>query len=369
LPWRVHTDSPAVEPLLRRKLQVGGREVAIEDVVHLGMVAFAGATEQMLMASFGPCMRDNFAWAMDPRTSCEAPGCSDPYAGSPLSWTFKNSDTDRQPRFVRTTHSYMPACNSTPGSKSCTGQVPTTFTGQGLEFARKVIADYKSNPAPFTIDERTRFVNVLITDGQTSAGSSDVHGALAALMADGVDTYVIGFGSGNELDRAQLEQYASWGNTKAAIVVDPAQASGANALADALAGIVQALGLDSCCVLNDCAAEPEPADPHAVCGDGRVEGMSVVMTASRMRPMATTASEPRAGTLFVLLLGLWRLCRSRSRGPRYPTGKCGSARTPAPASHPFDPPEPPQATDRHPYDHSGVGVAPEPVTNSSRRGA
>jgi cysteine-rich repeat protein len=265
-------DPGYVEPLLRRKLQVGGREVAIEDVVHMGMVAFASAEQQVLMANFGPCMRDNFAWAMDPLTSCEAPGCRDPYAGSPLSWTFKNSDTDRRPRFVRTTHSYMPACNSTPGSKSCAGQVPTTFTGQGLEFARNVIADYKRNPAPFTIDDRTRFVNVLITDGQTSDGSSDVHSALAALLADGVDTYVIGFGSGNELDRPQLEQYASWGNTKAAIVVDPAQASGANALADALAGIVQGLGLDSCCVLNDCAAEPEPADPNAVCGDGRVEG-------------------------------------------------------------------------------------------------
>jgi len=265
-------DAGYVEPLLRRKLQVGGRQVAIEDVVHLGMVAFARANEQQLLVNFGPCMRDNFAWAMDPHTSCEAPGCTDPYAGSPLSWTFKNSDTDRQPRFVRTTHSYMPACNPTPGSTSCTGQIPTTFTGQGLEFANQVISDYKRNPAPFTLDDHTRFVNVLITDGQTSEGSSDVHAALTALVSAGVDTYVIGFGSGNELDRAQLQQYAVWGNTKAAIIVDPTLASGANALADALSGIVQALGLDSCCVLNDCAAEPEPADPHAVCGDGRVEG-------------------------------------------------------------------------------------------------
>ena len=264
-------DAGYVEPLLRRKLMVGGREAAIEDVVHLGMVAFSTADQQRLLIGFGPCMRDNIAWAMDPRTSCEAPGCTDPYGGSPLTWTFKNSDTDRMPRFVRTTHSYMPACNPTPGSKSCAGQVPTTFTGQGLEFARKVIADYKRNSAPFASDERTRYVNVLITDGQTSEGSSNVQTALSGLVADGVDTYVIGFGAGNEIDRAQLEQYAAWGNTKSAIAVDPSQPTAANGLADALAGIVKSLGLDSCCVLNDCAAEPEPADPHAVCGDGKVE--------------------------------------------------------------------------------------------------
>jgi cysteine-rich repeat protein len=94
---------------------------------------------------------------------------------------------------------------------------------------------------------------------------------LRALVADGIDTYVIGFGSGDELDRAELDRYAGWGNTKSALVIDPQQ-SGAVALADALAGVVTGLGLSSCCVLNHCATEPEPKDPGAVCGDGRVEG-------------------------------------------------------------------------------------------------
>jgi cysteine-rich repeat protein len=268
-------DAGYVEPVLKRKIMVGGREVSVEDVVHLGLVAFAGEKEQKLMASFAPCMRDNIAWAMDPNTSCVAPGCTNPYGGYPLTWTFKNSDSDRDPKFVRTTYSFMPSCNQTPNSNSCVGQVPTTFTGQGLEFARKTIDEYKQNSAPFAIDANTQFVNVLITDGQTSEGSSDVQKALTDLVADGIDTYVIGFGSGNEIDADQLNRYAGWGNTKSALVVDPSQAGGAAALADTLAGVVTGLGLDSCCVLNQCETEPEPLDPRPVCGDGSVNGDEV----------------------------------------------------------------------------------------------
>jgi cysteine-rich repeat protein len=165
----------------------------------------------------------------------------------------------------------MAACDGVPNAKTCTSPVPTTFTGQGLEFAHKVIDDYKRDSSPFAIDAHTRFVNVLITDGETSPGSSDVPSVLRTMVAEGIDTYVIGFGSASEIDRNQLEQYAAAGNTQKAIVVDPAQPASAAALADALSGVVASLGLDSCCVLNDCAAEPEPADPHAVCGDGHVD--------------------------------------------------------------------------------------------------
>lgn len=266
------SDPGYVQPVLAHKLELNGRDVAIEDLVHMGMTVFGGPNEQKQLVGFGPCMRDNFAWAMDPATSCVAPGCTNPYGGSPLTWSFKNSDSDRQPRFVRTTHSYMPLCQNTPGSKSCSGSMPTTFTGQGLEFAHKVIKDYKAAPAPFATDGNTRYVNVLITDGETSEGSSDVQAALQAMVREGINTYVIGFGEDDELDAAQLEQYAIWGNTQHAIVVDPAKPESANALADALATVVSSLGLDACCVLSQCAAEPEPEDPKPVCGDGKVEG-------------------------------------------------------------------------------------------------
>lgn len=268
-------DPGYVEPVFSRRIEVDGREVAIEDVVHLGLMAFAGADEQQLLVNFGPCMRDNFAWAMDPRTSCVAPGCADPYAGYPLTWTFRSSDADRDPPFVQTTRSFMPACNETPNSKSCVGQIPNTFTGQGLEFARGTIDAYQGDPGAFAADDTTRFVNVLISDGETSDGSSDVRPLLEGMAQRGIDTYVIGFGSAQELDEEQLNEYAAWGNTRSAIVVDPSQGQGATALADALEAVVREIDVDACCVLNECAAQPEPPPPETVCGDGRVDGDEV----------------------------------------------------------------------------------------------
>jgi cysteine-rich repeat protein len=268
-------DPGYVESVLDRQLDLDGRLVAVEDVLHLGMVVFARANEQTTMVELGPCNRDNIAWAMDPRTSCTPPGCSDPYAGFPLSWSVKNSDSDRDPPFLHTTRSFMPACNQTPNSDSCVGQIPNTFTGQGLEAAHALLGDYRATPGVFKADARTRLVAVLITDGRTSEGSSSVQAALQGMVADGIDTYVIGFGAPDDLDSAQLAQYARWGNTGSAIEVDPTAAGGASALADALEGVVRAIDVDGCCVLADCSVEPEPPDPRPVCGDGRVEGEEV----------------------------------------------------------------------------------------------
>jgi cysteine-rich repeat protein len=265
-------DSGYVEPVLTRKVHVGDRDIAIEDIVHLGMVAFGGKDQQVQMFGFGPCMRDNIAWAMDPATSCVAPSCSDAYGKAPLSWTYKDSDKDRDPRFVRSTKSFMPACDAAASDGTCEGTGPTTFTGEGLSFARERIAAYRGNSAPFPQTADTRYVNILITDGQTSAGSSNVQEALQGLLSDGVKTYVIGFGTDDELDREQLDQYAAWGDTQQAIVVDPSRAESADMLANALSSIVSSLGLDACCALNQCSNYPEPADPSAVCGDGKVEG-------------------------------------------------------------------------------------------------
>lgn len=268
-------DPGYVEPVLTRKIKVNGRDIAIEDLVHLGMVGFGGKEQQVEMFGFGPCMRDNIAWAMDPQTSCAAPSCTDPYGRAPLAWTFKDSDKDRDPRFVRHTQSFMPVCDTAASDGSCEGSAPSTFTGEGLTFARARIAAYRQNSAPFPQSDQTSYVNILITDGQTSEGSADVEQALSELRADGIKTHVIGFGTGDELDPAQLDQYAIWGETERAIIVDPSRPEGAEMLANALTGIVSSLGLDACCVLNQCATQPEPADPRSVCGDGKVEGAEV----------------------------------------------------------------------------------------------
>jgi cysteine-rich repeat protein len=166
----------------------------------------------------------------------------------------------------------MPVCDTAAADGSCSGASATTFTGQGLEYTRARIRDYRRESAPFPQTDATRYVNILITDGQTSAGSSDVQAALRGLLDDGIKTYVIGFGTSMELDQAQLDQYAIWGDTGRAIIVDPSRPESADLLASALTGVVSSLGIDACCVLNQCATEPEPADPHPVCGDGKVEG-------------------------------------------------------------------------------------------------
>jgi cysteine-rich repeat protein len=268
-------DAGYVEPVLTRKVSLNGREVAIEDLVHLGMVAFGGQNQQVQLFGFAPCMRDNIAWALDPQTSCVAPGCSDAYGSAPLLWTFKDSDKDRDPRFVRHTQSFMPVCDQAASDGTCEGSAPSTFTGEGLSFARERIRSYRADSAPFPQSDQTSYVNVLITDGQTSEGSASVEQALAGLLADGIKTHVIGFGTSAELDQAQLDQYAVWGNTGRAIVVDPSRAESADLLASALTSVVSSLGLDACCVLNQCALEPEPKDPQAVCGDGKREGDEV----------------------------------------------------------------------------------------------
>jgi hypothetical protein len=270
----VPADPGYVEPVFSRTISIDGREVAIEDVIHLGLMTFSTAEEQHLLVGFGPCMRDNFAWAMDPSTSCVAPGCTDPYGGYPITWTFQDSAA-RDPAFVRPTRSYMPACNMTPSSTSCVGQIPNTFTGEGLEFARTVIDGYKAAPEPFSADADTRYVNILISDGQTSDGSADVQAPLEAMAAAGIDTYVIGFGTAADLDEAQLDQYAAWGQTSSAIIVDPSAAGGASGLANAIENVVLEIGVDACCVLNQCALEDEPADPATVCGNGVIEGEEV----------------------------------------------------------------------------------------------
>jgi cysteine-rich repeat protein len=212
---------------------------------------------------------------MDPQTSCVAPGCSDPNGRAPLTWTFKDSDKDRDPHFVRHTQSFMPVCDTAASDGTCEGSAPSTFTGEGLAFTRAQISGYRRDSAPFPQSDQTRYLNVLITDGQTSEGSASVQDGLAGLLQDGVKTYVIGFGTSTELDQAQLDQYAVWGDTERAIVVDPSRPESADLLANALTGIVSSLGLDACCVLNQCAAQPEPADPHEVCGDGKLEGKEV----------------------------------------------------------------------------------------------
>lgn len=275
-------DPGYVRPIFARPVEVAGREVAIEDVVHVALMAFADADRQSLLVPFSPCASDNIAWAMDPQSSCVAPGCSDPYAGPPITFSAVDSQIGRTPPFRQPTQSFMPACTMGQDG-TCRGTVPNTFTGEGLAFAVETIDAYRQDPEPFGLRPETPFINILITDGATSMGSVGTQDNLERLVQMGIDTYVIGFGTPEDLDEAQLMQFSTWGNTAQPFIVNPDGGDSATGLANAVAGIVAGLGLDPCCAVNDCALDPEPADPAPVCGDGEQEGDEACDDGNRTR--------------------------------------------------------------------------------------
>jgi cysteine-rich repeat protein len=207
---------------------------------------------------------------MDPFTSCVLPGCRDPYldSDSTLTWTFQDSDRDRNPPFVQRARSFAPACYPN-GDDRCSGLVFNTYTGEGLSFSRVNMARYAADPGPFALDPDTPFVNILVTDGETSPDSLGPEPLLADMLANGAPTHVIGFGAPADLDADQLAAYARAGGTRQAITVDPAQGDSANALSNRIAEIIGGLAIDPCCQLNDCSEQPEPSLP--LCGNGTVD--------------------------------------------------------------------------------------------------
>ncbi|MCB9754502.1 MAG: hypothetical protein H6713_31575 [Myxococcales bacterium] len=75
------------------------------------------------------------------------------------------------------------------------------------------------------------------------------------MLADGIKTYVIGFGGGLESPDAQqqLQQMAQWGGTD-----QPYSAATQADLEQALEAIVKTVEFDPCCQFNDCSENPEP---------------------------------------------------------------------------------------------------------------
>jgi hypothetical protein len=253
------SDPAFVQPAFARELDVRGNLVTMEDVFHLGMIVFNAQDVQSLVLQYTPCATDNLAWAMDPYVSCEPPGCTDPYVGEPA-WTYKNSDFDRAPPFRETTYSYMPPCNP-GGSDLCAGRVYNTYTAEGLELAAANIEAYRQRSSEFD-SIPARFANILITDGETSPGSTPEI-VLERMAASGIPTYVIGLapeGSNDDVARAirQSDGYAVAGGTGFATLVPASGPDIADAFAEAVTRIIDDIGTDPCCQPHSCRADPEP---------------------------------------------------------------------------------------------------------------
>ncbi|EDM80495.1 hypothetical protein PPSIR1_41829 [Plesiocystis pacifica SIR-1] len=234
---------------------------ALEDLSLFGLAVFGDDEpgEEKIMAQYGPCLRDNFEWALDPESSCAEPTCSDPWGGPPIGWSFQDGSQTEPPGFVHATLSHMPRCE---GSGACSGSGSATHLGLELIAANRsqYHLDGQAPDAEFPTHAQTPYVNILITDGAYAAYSTDaqVQAALEAMFNEGVTTHVVGFGEGADTPQAliELSAMAAWGSggEGAPYHVDTQQE-----LQSALAQIAASIAFNPCCVLNDCSEEPEPS--------------------------------------------------------------------------------------------------------------
>lgn len=276
----------------------------VENLVHLGLAVFGhnapAPGEQKLLVDYGPCRKDNFDWALNPMTSCEAPGCTDPWGGPPISWTFKDGSANDPPGFDDTTLSHMPQCGPADPD-ACTGS--GTYTHLGLQLIQQNIADYKTACAqpgyPYPCDANTKYINILVTDGNYNSQPNEVQGPLQQMFMQGITTYVIGFGDAPSL--ALLNQMAGWGSGGAEMAYDAANQMQLEA---ALASIIEQITFDPCCGFVNCALnpepdtlEPDPLPPMTTTSETESESDTEPATSTTDEPGTTgTTDEPGTST-------------------------------------------------------------------------
>lgn len=194
-----------------------GSGLPLEDQMFVGLAVYGGnmPNEAEVLVQYGECLADNRTWALDPANSCDEPGCVDPYADAPITWTSQDG-SQVPPHFDVQTLSHMPLCDQgLAPNKGCFGS--EAFLHLGLERVQSNLTAYKAaclNDVEGPCDEDTVFHNLLVTGGLYDSSDAEVQAPLEAMFAAGVTTYVLAVGEYSESPEAQanLAKLAAWGS-------------------------------------------------------------------------------------------------------------------------------------------------------------
>jgi MYXO-CTERM domain-containing protein len=195
-----------------------GPGASLEEWTIVGAAVFGddSPAEQKLLVDYAPCRGGVLDWALDPQTSCAAPGCDDPWGAPPISWTFKTDEIEF-PGPTTTVQSHVPRCDVDPQKPgACAGS--GAFVHLGLELVQGHLAEARAScmavDAPYSCIAQTKFYNVLIMDGPYDSDDAAVQASLEQMVVEGVRTYVVGLGELAASPEAveQLTMMAAWGS-------------------------------------------------------------------------------------------------------------------------------------------------------------
>lgn len=249
------TATSSTEDLLSSTGEAGGTGESSSAAESSGGMSESSTTDGMslstnpestLLVQYGECHKPNFAWALNPSSSCVAPGCDDPYADAPITWTSRDGSVVA-PFFADETLSHMPLCNQGQApNKGCFGS--GTYTHLGLVAVQNNLATFKAQcmvDPQDPCDGSTQFVNILITDGQSNSTLAQYQPPLTEMYGQGVTTYVIGYGEGVDTPAAiaTLNLMADSGSGNA---LDYYDANNPGQLMQAIIDIVEGLNYTFC---------------------------------------------------------------------------------------------------------------------------
>jgi MYXO-CTERM domain-containing protein len=221
-------------------------------VTHFGLAVFGGDTpdpgEAEILVDYAPCSEPRVEWSLDPQSSCLEPGCSNPWAGPPITWTFQDGSAIDPPGFAEPTRSHMPRCDGS--GTVCEG------SGRFVELAIDEVTSHRSTYAdatPYVEDATTRYVNVLVITGPHDGTDDDVRIALEEAFDAGIVTYVLAYG---ELAAAPApafdDQLVAMADAGSGNAIGYLTATNGGELSNALRTVVADLELP-CCATIDCS--------------------------------------------------------------------------------------------------------------------